>query len=340
MRLHNNLLLPVTAAFLAGCGGEPASEVAKMEDQLHQTGQLSLALQAGPTELDITQSLQLTLETRAPESFQIEFPAIEESALGDFTVETERSLPGELGSDNRLRKQWVTTLAPFLPGEYKIPSLDVTFSVPGEPNPETLSTDPIDVTVRSVLRTDAPPEDIHDIVGPLAMAQSWLDSAGVRIVLAFVVVAAVAAVAAILFRRRNLQLPPVTLQPAHEKALLALDELLAEHLLRKGQAKVFYQRVSAILRLYIEDRFGLHAPEQTTEEFLSSLSFVHVFQAPQKEALDAFLNHCDLVKFAEYETTTDDALRTAESCRTFIYETRPAEQLPETTQPPPVPAVP
>ena len=32
------------------------------------------------------------------------------------------------------------------------------------------------------------------------------------------------------------------------------------------RSKEFYERISGILRHYIEDRFDLHAPERTTEE--------------------------------------------------------------------------
>ena len=57
-----------------------------------------------------------------------------------------------------------------------------------------------------------------------------------------------------------------------------------------------------MLRHYIEDRFGLRAPEQTTEEFLAELRQKHVFGERQKDLLRAFLEHCDLVKFAELQT--------------------------------------
>ena len=40
----------------------------------------------------------------------------------------------------------------------------------------------------------------------------------------------------------------------------------------KGRIKEFYERISNILRHYIEHRFDLHAPERTTEEFLYELN--------------------------------------------------------------------
>ena len=45
--------------------------------------------------------------------------------------------------------------------------------------------------------------------------------------------------------------------PPHVKALAALQALVAEDLVAKGDIEQFYHRISGILREYIEDRFGL-----------------------------------------------------------------------------------
>ena len=44
----------------------------------------------------------------------------------------------------------------------------------------------------------------------------------------------------------------------------------------------FYQELSMILRRYIEGRFGLSAPEQTTEEFLVSIEEISFFASERK----------------------------------------------------------
>ena len=40
--------------------------------------------------------------------------------------------------------------------------------------------------------------------------------------------------------------------------------------------KSFYQQINEILRQYIENRYGIQAPEQTTEEF-----FYELFPSPR-----------------------------------------------------------
>ena len=60
----------------------------------------------------------------------------------------------------------------------------------------------------------------------------------------------------------------------------------------------FAVEVSEAARKYLEDRFGLRAPERTTEEFLAELSGSVALDGRHKELLADFLTRCDLVKFA------------------------------------------
>lgn len=100
---------------------------------------------------------------------------------------------------------------------------------------------------------------------------------------------------------------------------------MAEDLIGKGQAKLFYLRVSAILRHYIEDRFGLRAPERTTEEFLNDLRDAQSLLPRQKELLKRFLEHCDMVKFAEHQPSREEVDDTLNTCAQFIAETKQQE---------------
>jgi hypothetical protein len=86
--------------------------------------------------------------------------------------------------------------------------------------------------------------------------------------------------------------------------------------------KEYYFALSTILRHYIEDRFGLRAPEQTTEEFLQSLHSSGTFVQRYQDVLARFLRECDLVKFANHTATATDAARAHDCAVQFIEETR------------------
>ena len=211
-------LAAVCGVLLGGCGREEPGDGGEGADQVHRTGALTLSLHADLTNIDVAGQVQLTLEASAPESFEVRFPPLDDE-LGGFTVETTRESPGSLGEGNQVRRRMVATLEPFLPGEYEIPGLPVAYTESDAGEPVTLRTDPVPVTVRSMLAGGDPPEDIHDITGPISLAGSLFDSMLARIAAAFVVVAAAAALVALLFRRRRRGAPAPPAQPPHEKAL-------------------------------------------------------------------------------------------------------------------------
>ena len=116
--------------------------------------------------------------------------------------------------------------------------------------------------------------------------------------------------------------PQVPELPAWEKAYQQLEALRQENLLDKGLFKEFFTRVADIARHYMENRFDIHAPHMTTEEFLSYLAMSGHLNENQKVALKEFLNSCDMVKFAKYDPTTTEALKNFDCARKLIDETK------------------
>jgi len=92
--------------------------------------------------------------------------------------------------------------------------------------------------------------------------------------------------------------------PPHVRAKRRLQAALA-HI---DDPRLFCFEVSETLRVYLEERFQLRAPERTTEEFLSELQTSSALNREQKQSLAEFLQSCDLVKFARFEPT-ESALR-------------------------------
>jgi hypothetical protein len=115
-------------------------------------------------------------------------------------------------------------------------------------------------------------------------------------------------------------------KPAHEVAYARLRALVAEDLPGAGRIKEFYERISAVLRYYIEDRFDLRAPERTTEEFLVELRNTDVLSDSDKGSVGEFLSHCDLVKFARHAPTTEQIQQTFDLVRDFIDRTKSSEE--------------
>jgi len=102
--------------------------------------------------------------------------------------------------------------------------------------------------------------------------------------------------------------------------------LVNEDLVGAGKIKEFYERISDILRHYIEHRFSLRAPESTTEEFLAELANTEVLPVSEKQRLGEFLKHCDLVKFAKHNPTTQQIQETFDLVKDFIEKTKSDER--------------
>ncbi|MFH1879035.1 MAG: hypothetical protein ABH883_09545, partial [Candidatus Omnitrophota bacterium] len=113
--------------------------------------------------------------------------------------------------------------------------------------------------------------------------------------------------------------------PPYEIALAELDRIEGMGLIGKGKIKEYYYLISICMRTYLENRFSLRAPEQTTEEFLKYVSGSSRLARAYIELLKDFMYHCDLVKYAKLEPGKPEADNLLKTTRHFIEETKPAE---------------
>jgi len=114
----------------------------------------------------------------------------------------------------------------------------------------------------------------------------------------------------------------VRTRPPHETAYGALEALQAKGLPPQGRFKEYYYELSLIVRHYIEERFEIRAPEMTTEEFLSALGESEALTEAHRGLLKEFLILCDIVKFAKYGPTPQEADDSFGAAWKFVDETK------------------
>lgn len=180
--------------------------------------------------------------------------------------------------------------------------------------------------IPQLLSTNAPAwtNDIRAIRAPVPVPNVW---AWAGVLLALVILGLLAWW---FWRRRAkpAQTPePGPVVPPHEKA----REKLREALTLLDQPRPFCILVSDTIRLYLEERFQLRAPERTTEEFLEELQHSPLLAFDQKRALGEFLMSCDLVKFARHEPARTELQGIYEAAVRLIDETQPPPALPAET---------
>ena len=304
---------------------------ASIDESLEQhvvEGDVIVTLAADRRSMGMADQLRLTLSVTAPTDMEVIFPEVF-ARLGPFQVSNHFTSEPDM-PDPQIR-QWKQEylLEVGEVGELAIPPLTVTLSGQRTEEgalPQQLTTEPFRIVVTSILPEDADLKKPKDIAPPVKLAWRGLP---IWAWIAIAVVLVLAVVGFVLWRRarrRRLQRPEPS-EAAHLLALAALDRLQSDDLITLQHVEEFYVRVSSILRYYIEWRFGLRAPEQTTEEFLDAMLVAGGPIAEYRDLLSAFLKHCDLVKFARHQPATDDMHNALQRAREFVEQTADAESL-------------
>jgi hypothetical protein len=334
MKSRKVLIICVFVFFLASFMGCRKDSPEKQEAALpaiqkeYERGPIRVRIQVDKEDVTIAENVALTIEAETKEGYEAELPDVGEK-LGEFGITDFLENQPELTKEGWTRKSKTYILEPFLSGEYKIEPMKVVFRATSSehqgtqaPEAHEIETEEITISVRSLLEEDREQLQVHPIFGPLQLPSKPLP---LKYILVIVGVVSLIAGISVYFwyrsRRRRLN-GSLMVVPPHQLAYRQLQEIIDENLLDQGRFKQFYERISDVLRQYIENRFGLHAPKLTTEEFLVQIAAEPSFDSGHKELLNTFLNHCDLVKFAEYQPAASEIQKTFDSCKAFIEATK------------------
>lgn len=116
-------------------------------------------------------------------------------------------------------------------------------------------------------------------------------------------------------QKREIENLPALLSP-QESALRRLADLL-ESRKHESDVKGFFIELSDIVRWFVEQLTGIHAPELTTEEFLREIAtkWRRENHLPQ---LRPFLESADVVKFAKHQPTQDEIMLAFRRAEEFV----------------------
>ena len=275
-----------------------------------------------PAEPRLGDALVLTLAVQAEAQVAVQMPAFGD-ALGRFDIVDFTPHEEATEESGQLKSQRYTLQAP-MSGPQRIPRLRIEFLDERDGQtasaPRELLTDELGFNVASVL----PKGEIGTELRParLALAElqgPWLQRHWAWLAAALAVLIGAAA-GVVLWLRRAEQRARLT---AYDRALARLQRLERRGLPKQAQLDGWYVELSDIVRRYIEGRFGLRAPELTTEEFLLEAGRSAEISKPHCELLSAFLERCDRVKFARYNPGGDSESQEAlDLARRFLRETR------------------
>ncbi len=158
----------------------------------------------------------------------------------------------------------------------------------------------------------SPLPEIKDIAPPVDVFPypPWMVAAACGVLLLLVLAAVWLLVR---WRKNQPSAPPPT---PREVALTSLEN--ARSRIENLDPYEFSILVSDILRGYVAAQYRLHAKEQTSPEFLASISGSPRFSESEKALLAVFLDKCDLIKFARIHATAEDSARLLDEAIRFV----------------------
>ena len=293
---------------LAGCGSDaaPWSEP--------PSSAVDLRVSVAPTEVALMQPVTVTVDLYSHRDAEVSFaPSFDADEWAEESRDDGVARPFGDGLWRRIS----FVLRPIsVPGELQIPELRAEARSAEGDVLEAATSPQVTVLVKTVLSGQHGAE-VEAPGAPIAAPGPWWWWAA-----ALAGVVAVALAWASRRRRSQTVIDRKIEVPAHVRALRELQRWRGAPRATDTEVASFYVGVSQVLRVYLEQRFGLHAPERTTEEFLRELESGDGLARRHRADLERFLSQCDLVKFANVVPGQDEHERTFALAEAFVESTR------------------
>ena len=240
----------------------------------------------------------------------------------DTTARLRVRQPGRKGRAALYNVRGSIVLAPFEEGTYHLPAIPVLRGT------DTLRFEGLEMEVRT-MPVDTATFEIHDIKGqmgyPLTLRELLPWIAGLWLLAALVILLICLADQ----RRRRQAGADAPRDPAYIVALRELDKWRGSKFWAPDRQKTFYSGITDTLKRYIEDRFGIDAPEMTTAELFAALEQAPDLPEELREETRAVFECADFVKFAKHVASDDDNARALPAAVRFVtstYQTTPEEE--------------
>ncbi|MDE6096545.1 MAG: cell wall anchor protein [Muribaculaceae bacterium] len=225
----------------------------------------------------------------------------------------------ELGS-GRIQINYSVPLQAFDSGTYRLPQfVYVSESDSARSNALTLNVVPVNVTAEDPIAGFAPVADpenpsLLDAVPDWIYNYWW--------VLLLLLLAAAATIWGVKrYKKEGTVLKKKPEPSPYQVAITQLRELKGKNLWEQGMEKEYFTRLTEILRVYLDRRFGINAMEMTSREIMD-----HLYNSDVKDKRDyirQILSVADFVKFAKVRPLPADNIAAYENAVRFVEETKP-----------------
>lgn len=246
-----------------------------------------------------------------------------QETLHDFEIKEEKKF-NETLEDGRVSEGKTVTITNFAIGEFVLPPATITYE-DRLSNKQKILSNKLYVSVESVDKKGEADNDIRGVKGVLGFRNK-----GFIFLIGFLVISLAGGTVWWLYRQKKLQLTAgdthAPLLAPHEEAYQELNRLIDSDLLKRGQYKLYFSRISEILRRYFERRYKMIALEATTLELIVKLRTLELDSNIQL-LIKKVLEFCDLVKFAKYLPGPTEVLEANREAKEIINLTKEPESM-------------
>jgi hypothetical protein len=231
---------------------------------------------------------------------------------------TKRFRIRQPGSKDRLKMynlRGSIVLAPFEEGNYRLPDLPVLRN-----GADTLVFEGLEMEVKT-MPVDTATFRIHDIKGQMLYPVTPQEILPWILLFWLVAGLIILAVCLVIVRRRRAAGVSQHRDPAYIVALRELDKWRGDKFWAADKQKGFYSGITDALKFYIEDRFGVDAPEMTTAELFDALKGAEDLPADLREELRGVFECADFVKFAKHVASDEENARALPTAVRFVTST-------------------
>jgi hypothetical protein len=273
----------------------------------------------------IGDQINLKLEVIKPAGLKMDFPQIPDSLAGKIEVLKKSAIDTIKMKDESLKLVRNLLITCFDSGQYRIPPFRFNIQEPGKNDSVFTNWLVLNVMTFKIDTTRGPADIKPPYEAPLTLKEVTPYILGIILIgaLLFLILYSIKR------KKKNQPLfvrPARPKEPAHLLALRELDRIKDEKLWQKDKIKEYYSEVTEVLRVYIEDRFGIPAMEQTSGEILTSFEISrNMISDKTMQYLIRILPLADLVKFAKYFPLPDDHSIVLANAYLFVNETKPEE---------------
>ncbi|MCY1718720.1 hypothetical protein OU798_00095 [Prolixibacteraceae bacterium Z1-6] len=278
------------------------------------------------TNILLGDQVKLFLEIDHPKNVDVQFPAVPDTIVDLIEL---ISLSGvdtfELDDESLMKQIQAYTITCFDSGSYRIPPFWFKIDVDGTIDSIPSNGVTLNVYTMEIDTTRGPTDIKMPYDAPLTLKEVTPYILGVILIGAIIFFL----LYSIKRKKKNQPIfarPPKPKEPPHIVAIRELDRIKAEKVWQKGKTKQYYSEVTNTLRNYIEDRFGIRALEQTSDETIESFRAQKGLLNDKSFAdLSQTLKLADLVKFAKYQPLPDDDNMALVNAYFFINDTKKEE---------------